>query len=211
MHMCGHFFVITDESTKIGSFNLPNRTVVIVMTVLQSAVLMVSLAQHVYSLLHVNSIFDCHFNASLSPPSNDLFMTVDVVVYDYGFFHLLLGTEKCVANYLDGGYMRFTWCLMHAISQLLVFRVACGNAVLPLLMQPAVFMQSIYSLGLIILALATIPQLLSAFIDAFTANLVYLTAIYYSGTAANWFFTFVLWHYFWNIKKTKKLLRGSPV
>lgn len=34
--------------------------------------------------------------------------------------HRILGTNECVANYLDGGFMRGLWCLSHAGALLLL-------------------------------------------------------------------------------------------
>lgn len=35
--------------------------------------------------------------------------------------HRVLGTNECVANYLDGGFMRSAWCLSHTSSLFLLF------------------------------------------------------------------------------------------
>lgn len=42
------------------------------------------------------------------------FLAYDIVIFDFGLMHRILGTTECVANYLDGGYMRAGYCLQHA-------------------------------------------------------------------------------------------------
>lgn len=37
--------------------------------------------------------------------------------------HKILGTTECVANYLDGGYMRCAWCVQHASALVLMIVV----------------------------------------------------------------------------------------
>ncbi len=35
--------------------------------------------------------------------------------------HRILGTTECIANYLDGGYMRAMWCCEHVGALLIMF------------------------------------------------------------------------------------------
>lgn len=45
--------------------------------------------------------------------------------------HRILGTTECVANYLDGGYMRAGYCLEHA-GALIILLIFLINPELPL-------------------------------------------------------------------------------
>ncbi|VDM12867.1 unnamed protein product [Wuchereria bancrofti] len=46
--------------------------------------------------------------------------TYDIIIFDYGLMHRILGTSECIANYLDGGFMRSVWCLSHTSSLFLL-------------------------------------------------------------------------------------------
>lgn len=48
-----------------------------------------------------------------------LLVGVDVIIFDIGLFHSLWGIESCVAQHLDGGYGRFTWCICHILALLI--------------------------------------------------------------------------------------------
>ncbi|KAK6041962.1 hypothetical protein COOONC_20533, partial [Cooperia oncophora] len=54
-------------------------------------------------------IFLCSFNES--SPNAGNFLSADVIIFDFGLFHELIQVQECIANYLDGGYMRCLWCL----------------------------------------------------------------------------------------------------
>lgn len=45
-----------------------------------------------------------------------LLVGVDMIIFDIGLFHSLWGIDGCVAQYLDGGYGRFVWCICHILA-----------------------------------------------------------------------------------------------
>lgn len=191
-----------DDVTHFFKWKIENRFIAIVFCFFQLFVSSTSLAQHVYSLLHYRTIFSCHVNASFRNDSGK-FLAYDIVIYDFGLFNFLLGTEECVANYLDGGYMRCLWCLSQVSCQLLVlyvlfFKIKWSYAMCPILLQ-----QSVYSLGLIILTIATLPKLLNAFVARFTARFIKLISIFFSGMILTWFYTFTVWHYYWYLDRVE--------
>uniref|UniRef100_A0A5S6QXG2 G-protein coupled receptors family 1 profile domain-containing protein n=1 Tax=Trichuris muris TaxID=70415 RepID=A0A5S6QXG2_TRIMR len=181
MRLCNAFFSIRDDSTRILRWSYSNRRITILFAAVQIVIISASCAQHAYSMSLGYGIFDCRFNNTVNYSH---FLSVDVIVFDYGLFNQLLGTDKCVANHLDGGYIRFVWCL-----------VQLGTLVL---------LQSIYSLGLIILALATLPKMLTAMIERFN-EIAVNTLIYFAGTLFNWLFTVIIWHFYWHVKAQAKL------
>ncbi|VBB27337.1 unnamed protein product [Acanthocheilonema viteae] len=76
--------------------------------------------------------------------------------------HHVLGTNECIANYLDGGFMRSVWCLLHT-SSLFLLIIASFFFTKPIwLLWPALLMQSSYALGLAVLTMATAPKMLDA-------------------------------------------------
>ena len=64
----------------------------------------------------------CTFVPSLLNTTDD-FLQHDVIIFDFGLFHHLIPkVTKCIANYMDGGYMRCLWCLwqLTCLSMILV-------------------------------------------------------------------------------------------
>ncbi|VDL82135.1 unnamed protein product [Nippostrongylus brasiliensis] len=100
---------VQDEWTYFCGIWLKNRSIVIVLAIAQFIVATVSLAQHVYSVVNFNKIFLCSFNET--SPNAGNFLSADVIIFDFGLFHELIQVQECIANYLDGGYMRCLWCL----------------------------------------------------------------------------------------------------
>lgn len=203
MKLCGSLVIINDDATVVFGKKVSNKCIGMIFGTLQLAVTASSFAQHVYSLVSYNHIFYCQFNHSLLQDSGQ-FLAYDIIIYDYGLFNFLLGTTECVANYLDGGYMRCLWCVIHILSLIIMVSAMVGGAKKPIFLWPILIMQSIYSLGLIILALATLPKLLHAFVSRVSPRFLGLIGIYLSGTAMNWFFTFSLWHYNWHLESLEK-------
>ncbi|VDK86416.1 unnamed protein product [Onchocerca ochengi] len=115
--------------------------------------------------------------------------------------HRILGTTECIANYLDGGFMRSVWCLSHS-SSLFLLLIALLFLTKPVwLLWPALLMQSSYVLGLAILTMATIPKILEALGGQVDTEFGAAFVIYLMGLTFNWFFTFVLWHYYWYVEE----------
>ncbi|KRX99644.1 hypothetical protein T4E_11619, partial [Trichinella pseudospiralis] len=205
MRLCGGVCVIDDHQTHVWKWSAENQLISTVFAAVQLLIVTASFAQHAYSMCNGEGVFNCQFNTTVAGKNHSQFLAVDVIVFDYGLFQQLLGTDKCVANHLDGGYMRFVWCLVHLISLLLLLvQVALlPRTAQPALLRPAVFVQSIYSLGLIILLLATLPKMLSALINRF-GEVSTNTSIYFAGTFFNWIFTLILWHFYWYVKALRR-------
>lgn len=114
--------------------------------------------------------------------------------------HHVLGTDECVANYLDGGYMRSVWCLSHTSSLILLFATLFFLTKPLWLLWPALFMQSSYALGLAVLTMATAPKMLEALSGKVDMEFGTSFIIYLMGFICNWLFTFILWHHYWYIE-----------
>lgn len=63
-------------------------------------------------------------------------------------------------------------------------------------------MESSYALGMSILTMATAPKILEALGGAVDKELALLLLYYLIGFISNWFFTLVMWHYYWHIEMT---------
>ena len=74
----------------------------------------------------------------------------------------------------------------------------------------ALLMQSAYALGLGVLTMAIAPRILEAFGGKVDASLSFQFAIYATGFAFNWLFTFVLWHYYWYMEKQIAGVHADP-
>ncbi|VDO93549.1 unnamed protein product [Soboliphyme baturini] len=211
MRLCSKCLVINDQYTHAGRCLVPNRQLTLALAIVQLLITVSSLCQHFLSVVRYRTVFRCAYayNSTVALDDRTCFLSFDIIVFDYGFFHLLLGTDQCIANYLDGGYLRFTWCFFHTVSLALLVNVCCCRRPCTLLMRPALFMQSIYALGLVILALATLPKTLSMLINQLSSRLFYLTVIYYMGLSVNWCFTLVLWHLFWHLRSSLKTTKAA--
>ncbi|VDD95813.1 unnamed protein product [Enterobius vermicularis] len=133
--------------------------------------------------------------------TTQLFLGYDIIIFDYGLMHRILGTNECVANYLDGGFMRSMWCINHTFA-LIILPVALYCIRRPLwLLWPSLLMQSAYALGLGVLTMAIAPKLLEAFGGKVDGRLMGQFSIYTAGFCLNWLFTLVLWHYYWYMEK----------
>uniref|UniRef100_A0A915E7W8 Uncharacterized protein n=1 Tax=Ditylenchus dipsaci TaxID=166011 RepID=A0A915E7W8_9BILA len=159
-----------------------------------------SFLQHVYSWWKFSHVFYCRSAISNDATVEQRFLAYDIVIFDFGLMHRVLGTNECVANYLDGGYMRCSWCLQHA-SSLMILLLALGCMPTPIwLLWPALLLQSSYVLGMSILTMATLPKLLEALGGLSDQQLNTAFCIYTIAFCLNWMFTFVLWHYYWGIE-----------
>ncbi|UMM16469.1 hypothetical protein L5515_013467 [Caenorhabditis briggsae] len=100
--------------------------------------------------------------------------------------HRVLGTNECVANYLDGGYMRFAWTIEQSTA-LFISLVALMFFKKPLwLYWPGLLMQSSYTLGLSVLTMATAPKILEALGGVIDFELALIFSVYSMGFAMNW-------------------------
>ncbi|EFO15849.1 hypothetical protein LOAG_12661 [Loa loa] len=125
--------------------------------------------------------------------------------------HRVLGTSECIANYLDGGFMRSVWCLSHT-SSLFLLLIALFFLTKPIwLLWPALLMQSSYALGLAVLTMATAPKMLDAMSGKVDTEFGAAFAVYLMGFISNWLFTFVLWHHYWYIEEKLKTISSKRV
>ncbi|KRZ80631.1 hypothetical protein T10_5576, partial [Trichinella papuae] len=156
----------------------------------------VSLAQQVFSIVNHGHVFLCSFNESHAV---EPFLSYDIVIYDFGLFHRLWGISECIANYLDGGYLRLAWCVSYLSTMLLLVLYLYMSDKRPpvYLMWPALAMQSTYSIGLLILTLSALPKLLRYVFVNIDRTVILLLTIFSSGVLINFIFTYILWHYFW--------------
>ncbi|CAI4231225.1 unnamed protein product [Auanema sp. JU1783] len=188
---------IQDEWTFICGLWLRNRSIVIVLAIIQLVVACVSFAQHVYSVSKFNKIFLCSFNETSPTAAN--FLAADVIIFDFGLFHELIQVQECIANYLDGGYMRCLWC----ISQVIALTLTIGTCVFvknphPLVLWPILIIQNAYCFGLVILTIATADKLLVSILHPINPHLNLLIFYFGVGTCTNHLFDYILWHYYWH-------------
>ena len=101
---------------------------------------------------------------------------------------------------MDGGYMRSLWCISHTAAIALLLLVLCTPRPKLLFFYPAILQQSVYALGLIVLTLATLPKLLVAIFAEPNPTVLTLIFIFFCGMAGTWFFTLVLWHWYWHLE-----------
>ncbi|VDO85727.1 unnamed protein product [Heligmosomoides polygyrus] len=189
---------IEEPETRVCGIRIPNRPLAAIFATLQLSVAMTSLFQ-VYSSASLRFTFEDHCdNACIF---KELFLAYDVIIFDFGLMHRVLGTEECVANYLDGGYMRFGWCIEQTSAlSLAIFSLICMPRPLWLLW-PGLLLQSSYSLGLSVLTMATAPKLLEALGGRVDLPLALMFGAYVFGFLFNWVFTFILWHYYWHLER----------
>ncbi|KAK6748425.1 hypothetical protein RB195_001199 [Necator americanus] len=167
---------IEEPHTRICSVRIPNRPLAAVCAFLQLSVALASLFQERY-------------------------LAYDIIIFDFGLMHRVLGTEECVANYLDGGYMRFGWCIEQTS--------ALSIAIISLICMP----KPLWLLwpGLSVLTMATAPKLLEALGGRVDLNLALMFSAYIFGFCFNWIFTFILWHHYWHLERRyapPKIKRG---
>ncbi|ETN71709.1 hypothetical protein NECAME_14135 [Necator americanus] len=76
-----------------------------------NAAIMATEGTHVVSIYRHKHVFLCRSNIAEDASVEERYLAYDIIIFDFGLMHRVLGTEECVANYLDGGYMRFGWCI----------------------------------------------------------------------------------------------------
>ncbi|PIO65764.1 hypothetical protein TELCIR_12548 [Teladorsagia circumcincta] len=99
----------------------------------------------------VRDIGTCFFVAQ------EKYMAYDIIIFDFGLMHRVLGTEECVANYLGTRH----FYAINFIATLLI--------------------QSSYSLGLSVLTMATAPKLLEAIGGRVDLPLTLMFSAYFFG------------------------------
>uniref|UniRef100_A0A1I8AGT1 TLC domain-containing protein n=1 Tax=Steinernema glaseri TaxID=37863 RepID=A0A1I8AGT1_9BILA len=145
-------------------------------------------------------VFFCHSNITSSATAAETFLAYDIVIFDFGLMHRVLGTSECVANYLDGGYMRALWCVQHSSALMLMIFALYFFRRFVWLLWPCLLMQSSYALGMAVLTMATAPKLLEALSGTVDRELGIAFSSFMAGLSANWLFTFILWHYYWGME-----------
>ncbi|KAI3419156.1 hypothetical protein GPALN_006917 [Globodera pallida] len=189
---------ITDRHTRfLSCFRISNRILCFLFGLAQFLVVFASLFQHIYSWTKFGHVFKCTSNISTDATVEQRLLAYDLVIFDFGLMHRILKMSKCVANYLDGGYLRFSWCVEHSTALLILLVVLIFPLKRIWLFWPALFMQSTYVLGMAILTMATTPKMLEALSEPADRALGIAFCIYIGGVLLNWLFTLVLWHYYW--------------
>lgn len=162
-----------------------------------------ALGQHIYSLVRYDQVLKCEFNSSFK--QNEPYLSSDIIVYDFGLFNRLWGIDKCIAIYLDGGFMRFFWCINQILAIIgLILISLCIREPRPFLIWPVLTIQSIYAIGLLILTISSLPKFLPSIFDQLGRDSLFAMLIYLLGASMNFFFTYVLWHYYWFLEAHEK-------
>ncbi|CAI4228102.1 unnamed protein product [Auanema sp. JU1783] len=192
---------IEERETRLCNLRIPNRPLAIIFAFFQLFVASSSLFQHIFSIYMHRHVFLCRSNITFDAPFEDQILAHDVIIFDFGLMRRVLGTQECVANYLDGGYMRFAWTIEHS-SALSLSILALFCIPKPLwLYWPGLLMQSSYSLGLSVLTMAIAPKMLEAMGGRVDVELAIQMGVYIFGFTFNWIFTFILWHYYWHLER----------
>lgn len=199
---------VKDDSTKFcWHWTVKNSTLTLQLSFCQLVVAVASLAQHVYSLKYHDHIFFCHFRNQSKAHGN--FLSFDIIIFDFGLFHEILGVQECIANYLDGGYLRCSWCVGQILAIVVVLTVPLLRVAHSWLLWPMLTMQNIYCIGMTILTIATIGKLIMAVVNHLSGRLIWLAVIYLFGAASNWFLNYILWHFYWYLESAEKVRRAN--
>ncbi|KAK6047198.1 hypothetical protein COOONC_15295 [Cooperia oncophora] len=91
---------IEEPETRICYLRIPNRPLATVCALFQLTVSLASLFQHVFSIYKHQDVFLCRSGISANATIEEMYMAYDVIIFDFGLMHRVLGTEECVANYL---------------------------------------------------------------------------------------------------------------
>ncbi|EFO15569.1 hypothetical protein LOAG_12940 [Loa loa] len=208
------FFKITDQYTYFFNLCISNKVLVCCLGVGQLIVAAFSLAQHFVSIVQFGKIFKCSFNESIhgnNDPGRN-FLSYDTIIFDFGLFHELIKVEECVANYVDGGYMRCLWCIGQMVALIIaLFSILLIPNAHPVYLWPLLVAQNAYCFGLVILTIATADKLLTSILHPVNGHLILLVVAFLTGTSANYLFDYILWHYYW-YQETEYIKRtGLPV
>lgn len=195
---------IQDEYLQIfGRWHWKNSQICCALGSAQLVVTCLALSQHIYSLIRYDQVLKCEFNASSK--FNEPLLSTDIIVYDFGLFHRLWGIEQCIALYLDGGYMRFLWCINQILAIVGMILIAlCVREPKPYMLWPMLTLQSVYAIGLLILTISSLPKFLPSIFDQLGRDSLFAMLIYLIGASMNFFFTYVLWHYYWFLEEHEK-------
>uniref|UniRef100_A0A915HNG6 Uncharacterized protein n=1 Tax=Romanomermis culicivorax TaxID=13658 RepID=A0A915HNG6_ROMCU len=214
-------FKVYDQFTFIWSRKILNSKICAILSIVQLFFAAAAFAQHIFSLLTFHGqIFACKFvhspqrqkwatttTMTTQPPNtfSSTFMSFDIIIFDFGLFEKLWGIQECIANHIDGGYLRFVWC----ISQILVIilfllTICCLEKPRPILLTPILSFQSFYSIGLLILTLSGVPKFLPMLFGNIDKESLMPMLIYFAGASLNFFCTYVLWHYYWYLSDLHK-------
>ncbi|KAK0417686.1 hypothetical protein QR680_013149 [Steinernema hermaphroditum] len=191
---------IADAYSTFCGVRCPNDLLVTAFCGGQLIITALSLLQHVVSVLHFNQIFHCSFNATITQPGAYAeFLSNDLIIFDFGLFHELIQVQECIANYLDGGYMRCLWCIGQLAALLVtLFSCVCLRRPHPYLFWPILVMQNAYCFGLVILTIATADKLLLSILHPVDGHLSLLILVFFTGTCSNHLFNYILWHFYWH-------------
>lgn len=207
MRVFGKALIFEDEYTLFcwNRFRVKNQYSTAFLSVLQLLVAAASVTQHVYSMVHYGVVLKCKFSNETYHNFDSIMTGSDIVIFDFGLLHILLGTPNCVANHMDGGYCRLLWCLYHAPASALTAVVVFSRVPRPRLLIPMLLIQSMYFMGLIVLVTATSPKILSALFGAYDSKVYLHLLIFFSCFAFNSYLTFSIWHFYWFWKAQIKL------
>uniref|UniRef100_A0A914YB27 Uncharacterized protein n=1 Tax=Panagrolaimus superbus TaxID=310955 RepID=A0A914YB27_9BILA len=115
---------IDEFDTSFCGARLSNRFLCALLGGFQLAVVICSFFQHMWSFKEYRHIFNCHSDINITAATwSQQFLAYDIIIFDFGLMHRILGTTECVANYLDGGYMRCAWCIEQASALILLIVV----------------------------------------------------------------------------------------
>lgn len=195
---------VFDEYVQLTKYRIKNATICCTFGPVQLVISAASLGQHVFSLVQYHTVFSCGYDIA------ERYLGSDIAIYDFGLFYRLWGIKACIANYLDGGYMRFVWCVSHVMALMfMLLIVGFVRKPRPFLLWPIISMQSFYSIGLSVLTLSALPKLLPLFFGSISRDLILPIFIYCLGVVMNCFLTYILWHYYWFLGQLYKAGRKN--
>lgn len=194
---------VYDEYIQFLKWRWKNAQICCALASAQLVITCAALGQHIYSLARYDTVLRCEFNDTV--PWHEPYLSSDIIIYDFGLFHRLWGIERCIALYLDGGYMRFLWCINHVLAIISMIGVALFiRESKPLYLWPALTLQSIYAIGLLILTISSLPKFLPSIFEKLGRESSLPMLIYMLGASMNFFLTYVLWHYYWFLEEIEK-------
>lgn len=199
---------VRDEYLEFFKWRLNNSYICCILGAMQLLITCAALGQHIYSLLKYHQILKCQFNAS---KFNDPYLEMDIIIFDFGVFRKLWGIHQCIALYLDGGYMRFVWCIKHILAILSMIFIAKMKQPKSQALWPMLTVQSLYAIGLLILSISSLPKFLSSMFDHLEQELWLSMILYLIGAGTNFFLTYILWHYYWHLEANEKNPKPVPV
>ncbi|PIO62539.1 hypothetical protein TELCIR_15898 [Teladorsagia circumcincta] len=83
---------IEEPDTRICSLRIPNRPLATIFALFQLT--------HVFSIYRHRHVFLCRSGVPSNATIEEKYMAYDIIIFDFGLMHRVLGTEECVANYL---------------------------------------------------------------------------------------------------------------